>query len=87
VIADPGGFDTYQSCLRARKTYGLLRLLMSLRVITCLVPSRPVEPSVLTQSVSATTQPGSTECPGYEEPFGTSSPASRRLLILVLGGI
>jgi vancomycin permeability regulator SanA len=28
VIADPGGFDTYQSCLRARKIYGLSRLLM-----------------------------------------------------------
>jgi len=23
VIADPGGFDTYQSCLRARKIHGL----------------------------------------------------------------
>ena len=28
VIADPGGFDTYQSCLRAKKIYGLSRLLM-----------------------------------------------------------
>ena len=28
VITDPGGFDTYQSCLRARQIYGLSQLIM-----------------------------------------------------------
>lgn len=28
VVADPGGFDTYQSCLRATRIYGLSRLLI-----------------------------------------------------------
>ena len=87
VIADPGGFDTYQSCCEPERSTVSHGCSWSPRVTTCLVPSRPVEPSVLTQSVSATTQPGSTECPGYEELFGTSSHASRRLLILVPGGI
>ena len=28
VITDPGGFDTYQSCLRARQIYGLTQVIM-----------------------------------------------------------
>jgi len=28
VITDPGGFDTYQSCLRARQIHGLSQLIM-----------------------------------------------------------
>jgi len=28
VIADPGGFDTYRSCLRARQIYGLSHVIM-----------------------------------------------------------
>ena len=28
VIADPGGFDTYESCLRAKRTFNLTRLIV-----------------------------------------------------------